>query len=116
MKKIDFAKALVAAVQLRQVARVSSLLRFGANPNIRDKQEWTPLFWACQEGLSSVVKKLIEAGASVNLQDSEGFTPLMLATGEGYPQIVRSLINAGAKVNHRCRGHENGTALHLAAT
>jgi ankyrin repeat protein len=49
------------------------------------------LFWAAQEGHTSIVDLLLDAGANVNLADPEGFTPLKQAIGESHLDTAEHL-------------------------
>jgi ankyrin repeat protein len=46
---------------------VKQLLKMGADPNVQDNAEWSPLHEACNRGNLSVVKVLKEFGADLNL-------------------------------------------------
>lgn len=73
------------------------------------------LFWAAQEGHTSIVDLLLDAGANVNLADPEGFTPLKQAIGESHLDTAEHLLLRGADVSHRCHSDGGCTALHTAA-
>ena len=53
------------------------LLNAGADVNICNNQDDTPLIIACRYGGSTIQKMLIAAGADVNYRDGNGVTPLM---------------------------------------
>lgn len=71
----------------------------GANINLLEKKQPSPLYLACQKGYDSVVKVLIEKGADVNFCDSLGYSLLGVASYYGHKSIVEHLIENGAKVN-----------------
>jgi hypothetical protein len=100
-----------------------TLLRRGANPNIRSDKGETALFIAAgcfivrtkadlvkERGFDGdmrlrqlgapqrIVKSLIRAGAAVDVATSDRRTPLMNASMLGWTDVVRVLINAGANV------------------
>lgn len=52
------------------------LLESGANPNVTDKLESTPLHRASSKGNCRLIKLLLQQRASTNIQDSEGNTAL----------------------------------------
>ncbi len=93
--------------QLREAAfvcdfvRVRDLLARGANPNVRDEDERTPLHQAVLGNSVGLVGLLIESGADVNAKDDQGFTPLHFAAQEHAPEIARILVGKGADVNAR---------------
>ena len=114
---------LCRAARNGDLAQVRTLLARGANPNIRDEQDQTPLIWAASaHALSSpddrkglpdyegVAKLLLERGADVNARDGAGRTALMMAmegSASEYRVIgaddsmARLLIARGANVNAR---------------
>lgn len=71
---------------------VAQLLAYGANVNIRDYHDYTPLHYACMWGWASTVKLLIDAGANVNDTNFQGRTPLMLAIEFGNASVVELLL------------------------
>lgn len=58
---------------------VEMLLRFGANPNIRDCVGNTPLHLAAVTSKIAVVTLLLTAGTNVSSLDHHGYNPLQLA-------------------------------------
>jgi uncharacterized protein len=81
--------------------RVRDLLARGANPDVRDEEQRTPLHQAVLGNSIGLVGLLIESGADVNAQDSQGYTPLHFAAQEHAPEIARILVGKGADVNAR---------------
>jgi ankyrin repeat protein len=77
------------------VAIVKSLLKHGANPNIRLKQPKaltandvsldgaTPILLAAEVNNTEVVKALLDAGADPHITTEQGMTPLIMAAGGG---------------------------------
>jgi hypothetical protein len=81
--------------------RVRALLGRGANPDVRDREQRTPLHQAVLGNSVGLVGLLIEHGADVNARDHQGFTPLHFAAEEHTPEIARILVGRGADVNAR---------------
>ncbi|XP_062700560.1 uncharacterized protein LOC115257643 [Aedes albopictus] len=83
-----------------------------ANVNAVDRNEYTPIHWACISGHKEVVEILISKKANVEALDQNNFTPLHLACLNDHKEVVEILIrekvNIGALTNKKC------TPLHLA--
>jgi ankyrin repeat protein len=77
---------------------IARLISEGCDPNQKDKNGWTSLHFAAQEGSLEAVHALLERGADIDVQDSSGNTPLSEAvfryTGDG--GVVLALLKAGA--------------------
>lgn len=91
------------------------LIDLGANVNLTNEEEETPLYFAVNKGSLELVKKLIEAGADVNVCNKKMESPLYIASDNGEFEIVKVLLSSGALVNQRC-GEQNGVPLHKAAS
>lgn len=78
---------------------VQLLLRNGANINLCDKDETSPLYVACQEGHYSTVQLLLSNGADINVRDNDGSSPLSIACHEGFTSTVQLLMSKGATIN-----------------
>lgn len=74
------------------------LIESGADVNVRNKYESTPLL-ECDPYYPEIVKLLLDAGAQVNVRDNENNTPLLFAAMVGKPESVKLLIEAGAHIN-----------------
>ena len=92
---------------------VQLLLRFGADPNYRDRGGWSAIHWAAEEGHLEVVRLLLKDGANVNAVSSYGTSPLHCAANGGQNNIVSLLLQQGADpLKSTCHGW---TPLHHAA-
>lgn len=80
------------------VDTVESLLRCGANPNLKTKTGNTALYYAAKYGSERLVQCLLDHQADVNIQGETGCTPLMLATISGELGKVKQLVQAGAQL------------------
>jgi ankyrin repeat protein len=85
---------------------------FNVNYIISNKEQWTLLHIAAENGHTETVKALIENGANVNAVDREKMTPLHLAVENGHTETVKALIENGADVN--IVNQEKMAPLHLA--
>jgi len=92
---------LVRAVQRGHKNVVRVALENGADPNIRDRDGMTALYWGADLGHKSIVSLLLSHGADPKVKTKVGETALMAAARNGSVDIVRSLIDAGADVNAR---------------
>jgi ankyrin repeat protein len=76
---------------------VKKLLDEGADVNVKDNHNWTPLIGACFYNNYDVLNILINYGADVNAVNDDGWTGLMDAAAHNYNYIVTLLLNKGAK-------------------
>lgn len=86
-------------VPLKLSGVVRLLLDKGADPNIPDSKNNTPLVAAALGGDLAVVEALLDAGAKVNTTSDEWGTPLHAAVRSGNREIADLLVRHGADVN-----------------
>jgi ankyrin repeat protein len=72
---------------------VKLLISAGANVNARDRDERTPVFYACQNQHPEAIRLLAGAGADLNAKDRNGQTALMSCFGN---VGVKAVMEAGA--------------------
>ena len=76
------------------------LLDAGADPDVRDNHNITPLFMAATEGFDGVVKALVERNCDVNVpNDSVKRTALHILSYKGHTDCINSLVYGGADIN-----------------
>ena len=80
---------------------VKYLLEQGEDPNCKDDQNLTALYYAISSGTLEIVHYLIECGAHVDQENISGDTPLHRAVEFGTLEMVKYLIKHGADVNHK---------------
>jgi ankyrin repeat protein len=68
-----------------------------ADVNANDKDGYTPLHIAAQQGRDDVVKLLLAGGADVNAKDDKGETPLQLAKSSDKTATVELLRQHGGQ-------------------
>src|SRR3990167_7080386 len=92
---------LIEACKVGNLELIEDLLSKGANPNIIDIYNQSPLFWPCYNGHTEVVKELLSCDKKIdpNIIDSEGATPLFWAASKGCLDIVRILLENGTDPN-----------------
>ena len=67
---------------------VQQLLKAGADPNMANKNGWTPLMFAAKYGQLEIAQSLLAAGADPNRATKDGRTPLMVAKDNKHKDIV----------------------------
>ncbi|CAB0039173.1 unnamed protein product [Trichogramma brassicae] len=110
---------LHVAIKNGKIKLVEILMRRGANPNLADKNGFTPLHIVCQSKYDDVdlLKMLFEAAdkfnkpLQVDARDKSNCTPLHLALNCGHEQIAEWLLRKGADLN--LANAEGSTPLHL---
>lgn len=83
------------------------LIESGAEINIRNDHELTPLMEAVLFGEKETVEILLKAGANVNVKEEDGMTPLMFAIDDSFllfdieprTDVAKMLIDFGADIN-----------------
>lgn len=88
------------AVERGNLSEVSRLLEKGANPNLPNKEGYTPLMIAAQEKNFKMAELLIEVGTQLDLRNHFGETAIMLASYQGLTEMVKLLYIRGAEINH----------------
>ena len=104
---------LEEAAACGDILTVQLLLRKGADPNYRDRDGWSAIHWAAEEGHLEIVRLLLNEGANINAVSSYGTSPLHCAANGGQKNIVSLLLQQGADpLKSTCHGW---TPLHHAA-
>jgi hypothetical protein len=118
--RVKFATALMRAAYSGDIDLVRLLVKYGADPLVRNSDNETPLLAASgygwidgysqgrsdQERLETIAY-LIELGADVNWACNDGITPLMMAANFGVPEIIGFLVDQGADLAARDLGKKN---------
>ncbi|KAL1138787.1 hypothetical protein AAG570_008849, partial [Ranatra chinensis] len=86
--------ALHAAASGGHLTIVHLLVQAGANTEVLDKDQNTPLMLAVMHGYNDVVKYLIKAGASVSFKGADGMTALHIAAKEGNIEACNHLLSS----------------------
>jgi len=105
--------ALHAAVHLRHVDTLQTLLRFGAPVSAQDKDGNTPLHTAATPWGHYLTELLLLANPNLQLTNRLGLTVLELAAQRGLTQMVAHLTKAGAELRQTAAGQPS--LLHSAA-
>jgi ankyrin repeat protein len=90
---------LFLAIDHRDVATVTSLLKKGADPNSRNGLQFLPLYVAAASHQNDVVKALLAAGAKADGESPYG-TPLTFAAITANLEAAQLLFPKNVNVNH----------------
>ncbi len=91
------------------------LAKDGVDPDSKDTDGRTPLWWAARNGHEAVVKLLLaKDGLDSDSKGTDGRTPLSWAAGDGREAVVKLLfakdgVDPDSKtltVGRRCRGRQ----------
>lgn len=85
------------AAYLGNVATTKRLIETGADVNLRDDLDYTPLHYAARQGQAEVAELLIATGADVCAIDKYGHAPLHLAID--HVEVTKVLLDHGARLN-----------------
>jgi ankyrin repeat protein len=91
-----------------RVAIARLLLKNGSKIAARDKEKFTPLMFAAQEGVVPLCDLFVQSGAKVDAVDNKGNTALLWAARKGHLQSCLTLIGLGANVR---LANKDGTSL-----
>jgi ankyrin repeat protein len=110
----DFRETLIHyAVRAEHLDVVKVLVERGADINMGDNDELTPLHKSAYRGLTEISEYLISKGANISAEDRRGVTPLHLAAARGHNKVMELLLAKGAEINTADKDGE--TPLHRAA-
>ena len=80
----------------KAVLVIQRLLEHGADPNICDDDDRSPLHEASSLGWLDAARLLLSSGAKVDKRDDEGRTPLQVAESKGHEKLTKLLLEHGA--------------------
>ncbi len=92
---------------------IEFLLEVGAEVNLRNGNQSTPLMQAAYRASGEIARILIAAGADINAKDDNGNTALMIAAKFANAEVAGELILAGADLN--AKDNNGNTALMYAS-
>jgi len=93
----------------RQVLEL--LLLHGANPNLRNIGEYSPLMQAIFSQSNNCIEPLLNAGAAIEAIDQNDDTALLIAVAQANAQAVEILLNHSAYPHHKNSLGENAFTL-----
>jgi len=98
--KFNSRTPIIAALENERYETTKILLEAGANPNLANKDDETPMYYAMGVSENRFVKLLLKYGANPNIQiDKSGRKPLWYAIWKQNPEMVRLLLAKGANPN-----------------
>ena len=83
------------------------LVSRGANINVIDKNNQTPIFYSINNGNLVAVKLFLPKVKNINLQNGKGDTCLTLAAYSGFVSIVKVLLAQGAEKKIKAKYGDN---------
>ena len=83
--------ALIYATDGGYINIVRLLLDKGADINVKDRYDATPLIIATENEDTDMVQLLLDRGANTNIQESDGYTAFSTAVENGSADIVKLL-------------------------
>lgn len=94
------------------------LIDEGAEVNVRDKYERTPLYYAARKNAVEHIKVLARNGADMNVVNKRGSSVLidLIDDSSVDDETLKTLIDAGTDVNLQAEGRDGLTALIAAVT
>jgi hypothetical protein len=95
----DKAMNMINAVTAGDEEKVKGLLDAGVDPDVTDKDGWTPLMWAAQNADTQMIQLLLKAGANPGIMDSDEEAALDFAIYQDNAEVINTLIQGGADPN-----------------
>lgn len=92
-----YTKATKPADVPRLLGVLKVLLDHGADPDAKDRWDWSLLHYACDN--VDLTKLLLNRGANPNVRTCGGRTPLHFVAAEGNKAVTQLLLSRGADVN-----------------
>ena len=77
---------------------IEVLLHKGANPNLKNNNEITPMHEVCKENKPDELELFIKYGGNVNIRDKYGKSPLCYACKFNHGNIVKILLQNDATI------------------
>ncbi|XP_032906896.1 cyclin-dependent kinase 4 inhibitor D-like [Amblyraja radiata] len=81
------------------------LLKNGADPNIQDKNGFTPAHDVARTGFLDTMMVLVEYNSDMNMEDASGCLPIHLAAQEGHLCLVQFLATKSRFWHKNSSGH-----------
>ncbi|XP_011408708.1 PREDICTED: ankyrin-1-like, partial [Amphimedon queenslandica] len=95
LSKVEANYCLHDAVAAGNDEMVEHAMEGGADVNVFDFCQQSPLILASKLGHHSICKELLSKGADPSLSDNSGWTPLHYAAANGHKQVIEALLESG---------------------
>lgn len=113
---MSYSQKLFKAYLKNDIAKIEQLLDNGTDPNIKNKDGVTVLFWAAGDNKLQLIKLLVEKGADVDILNGTGnMTAFFVACGENSYESAKYLLSKGANVNFQVKKAGNQTPIRFAS-
>ena len=110
VNNVDGGSALITSCYSSNYEIAKYLLNHGADVNIRDNYDDTPLMYCgFISGRADIAELLLQHGADVNVKNEDGDTTLMFSCAKAFIDIVKLVLRYDADVN--IRNNDGMTAL-----
>ncbi len=86
-----FGPIIIIALLLGHTLIARLLIEAGADVNVTDQNQWTPLHWAAKYGDEVLMRLMAEADGDLLALDSEGRTPLDILEEYGHDELLKKL-------------------------
>jgi ankyrin repeat protein len=90
---------LFQSVERQDYGSVKADLQNGGNPNIKDRNGWTPMYYAFLKKDQPMVQLLKKYGAKIEAFNEEGFSMLSSAVLSGEESVVRFMLKNKVDAN-----------------
>ena len=111
----DYTLDIFQACKKGKLTNVQYLIeKLNHDPNKKDDNDKTVLYYAYEEDNLPIVEYLISKGANIEVKDKDGATPLHYSCINGHLQITAYLISKGIIIEEK--DHIGRTPLHLACS
>ncbi len=108
----ELKKKIMEAASSGDTAHLEQFLASGADINVPDEENATPLIVSSRNGHTEFVRLLIAKGADVGATNNSRETALAAASQGGHAEVVKLLLASGASIN--VKNSDGSTALALA--